>query len=69
MTEIEYDFYFAGINWKETFDLFPKLQKKIDYDFEFEDLKNENQTFLFFYLIWLCDLFGLWDLPELERTN
>ena len=42
MTETEYDFYFAGINWEETFDLFPKLQKKIDYDFEFEDLKNEN---------------------------
>ena len=34
MNENEFDFYFAGINWGECFDILSPYQKRLDYDFE-----------------------------------
>ena len=41
MSETEFEIYFAGIDWGEAFDLFPKVE--ITYDPEFQELsKNED---------------------------
>jgi len=43
MSEEEFEIYFAGCNWGTTFELFPKLEKTINYDPETKELnKNEN---------------------------
>lgn len=43
MSEEEFEIYFAGCNWGSTFELFPKLEKKLTYDPEtLEVNKNEN---------------------------
>ena len=41
MSETEYEIYFAGIDWGETFDLFPKVE--ITYDPEFQELTKNEQ--------------------------
>ena len=41
MSEEEFEFYFAVIDWGATFDLFPKLE--ITYDADYQELtKNED---------------------------
>ena len=41
MSETEYDIYFAGIDWGETFNLFPKVE--ITYDPEYQELTKNGQ--------------------------
>ena len=68
MSETEYEIYFAGIDWGATFDLFPQVE--ITYDPDYEELtKNENKINFLFIPFWLCDLFRLWYLPELEQSH
>ena len=43
MNENEFDFYFAGINWGECFDILSPYKKRLDYDFETMEInKNEK---------------------------
>ena len=42
MSETEFEIYFAGIDWGETFDLFPKVE--ITYDPEFQELTKNDQN-------------------------
>ena len=68
MSETEFDIYFAGIDWGETFNLFPKVE--ITYDPEYQELtKNEDYTNLFFFFIRLHYVVRLWNLPEPRRIN
>ena len=43
MDEQEYNYYFAGVNWAECFDILSPYQRRLDYDFETMELnKNEH---------------------------
>ena len=45
MGEQEYNFYFAGTNWAECFDILSPFQRRLDYDFETSEInKNENSN-------------------------
>ena len=43
MDQDQYDFYFAGQNWGECFDILSPYQKRLDYDLDTLEInKNEN---------------------------
>ena len=42
MSEEEFEIYFAGCNWGATFELFPKLEKRINYDPETKEINKHD---------------------------